>query len=1031
MRLVIDLQGAQGASRLRGIGRLSRELALAMAREGGDNEVLVALNGAFPDAADDLVTAFAGILGRDAIRIWHPTGRTAATEPSSRLRLTASERIRAQFLQSLTPDLVHVSSLFEGADDDIVTSLPPDGPALPSIATLYDLIPLIRREQYLDGAWVGAPLRDWYLRKVEQLCRMPGLLAISESSRNEAIVNLGTPPDRVFNIRAGVADSFRPVPLHGEARRAFLARYGLSEGYVLFLGGGDLRKNEAGLIAAFGLLPPDLCAAHKLAIVGKVDEAGLRAKAAAAGIAAANLILIPFVEEADLPAIYSTCTLFVFPSLHEGFGLPAAEAMACGAPVIGSNCTSVPEVIGRADALFDPHTPRSIARLMQHTLTDDGFRRSLAEHGPRQAGGFTWADSAKRAWSALESIADQTRAVATTRMAQPQRRLSLAMTSPLPPQHTGIADYTHHLLPALARYYDITLVTAELDTTDPALRADFEILTPAAFAARAGAFDRVLHQLGNSEFHRFQIDTLLPQSSGVVVLHDVFLSNILRLLEQLDGSPERFRETLLLTHGIRGVQVAAKYGADAAVQQFPCSLRQIRQSIGVIVHSRHAQALIESFYGSTLSGITRIVPTTRELPKLPSRAEARARLNLADSTTVVATFGTVADTKMPQQILVGFAASNLAQRGGAVLTFVGEADGAIAEQLTGQAQAVGVGASVVLTQRTTSQTYHNWLAAADIAVQLRTGSRGETSAAAADCLAAGLPMIVNTHGALPELPTGAVIMLPDRFGKAALATAIDRLAEAPDLRRSLGDVGRDYANTHLSAKKVAREYHEAIEAFYAAQTPAVAAQKVLQALHRADVVQPPDASTIQAIGRALSWSFPLPRPRRLMLDITAWSEPRGARRRWSGLATALLSGTAASDRGELLDWRNRAPVSAWGEATRLLSIEELADAPARPTMRGDLLLCPMQPRPAGEPSLALARWAHRGGARVVALAWSRDDLAAAETRADIDVTVTLDEAPGAGSETECAELVRALHPALHRPDRLAAVQWATDSCPAR
>ena len=188
MRLVIDLQGAQGGSRLRGIGRLSRELALAMAKEAGHHEVLVALNGAFPDSIDDLTAAFAGILSRDAMRVWYPAGRTAAIEPDSDLRLRATEHIRARFLRSLVPDLVHVSSLFEGIDDDVVTSLPANVFALPGAATLYDLIPLIRRDQYLDGAWIGAPVRAWYLRMVEELRRMPGLLAISESSRDRKSV---------------------------------------------------------------------------------------------------------------------------------------------------------------------------------------------------------------------------------------------------------------------------------------------------------------------------------------------------------------------------------------------------------------------------------------------------------------------------------------------------------------------------------------------------------------------------------------------------------------------------------------------------------------------------------------------------------------------------------------------------------------------------------------------------------------------------------------------------------------------------
>lgn len=1010
MRLVIDLQGAQGSSRLRGIGRLSLELALAMARAAADNEVLVALNGNFPQSTDELIKAFKGILGPDALRVWYTTGRTAALESNSQLSLAASEQIRAQFLQSLTPDLVHVSSLFEGIDDDVVTGVPPDGHALSSVATLYDLIPLIRREQYLDGPWTGTPIRVWYLRQVEQLRRMAGLLAISESSRTEAIDHLGLQPERVFNIRAGVADAFRPVSLQGVARRSLFERYGLPEGFVLFLGAGDLRKNEAGLIEAFGLLPPAIRAMHKLVIVGKVDEAGLRAKASAAGLVASDLILVPFIVEADLPAIYSACSLFVFPSLHEGFGLPAVEAMACGAPVIGSDTTSLPEVIGRADALFDPTKPASIARSMHRALTDDDFRRSLAEHGPRQAGGFTWAESARRAWSALESIAEQVRRTPATRVTQQQQRLSLAITSPLPPQQSGIADYTHHLLPALAQYYDITLVNDQPGAIDQALRNSFEILTPAAFSARAGAFDRVLHQLGNSEFHRFQIDKVLPQIPGVMVLHDVFLSNILRYLELLEhpeSASERFRKTLLLTHGIRGVQAAVNFGDGAAVQLLPCSLRQMQQSIGVILHSQHARALIENFYGPAVSAITRVVSTVRELPEMPSRIEARARLNLPVSAMVVATFGGVAETKLPGQILEGFAASKLARRNGAVLAFVGKAEDACADMLLAKAPAMGAAASLMLTQRVSSETYHSWLAAADIAIQLRSGSRGETSASAADCLAAGLPTIVNAHGALAELPEDTAIMLEDRFDTAALAVAIDRLADTPDLRRSLGETGREYATTRLSAKKVACEYYDAIEAFYAEPTPAAAANNVLRTLRKAEVVQSPEAGTIRAIGRAISRSFPLPRPRRLMLDITAWAHAHNSISRvWFDLATALLSRPATSDRGELLDWRNSAPIAAWGEAARLLGIEAVADAPAGPPMKGDVLLCPVEARPPTDGSRSLAEWAHRGGAQVVALAQSCADLAEAGSRRDVDATVALDETPDL--EPECAKLVRSL-----------------------
>jgi glycosyltransferase involved in cell wall biosynthesis len=302
MRLVVDLQGAQGpTSRFRGIGRYSRELALAMARHPGPHELVVALNGNLP--ADDLLAGFAPLLPPENIRAWFSPGRTAESDATATGRRDAAAVLRAEFLAGLQPDLVHVSSLFEGSSDDVMTRWPSNRARLPMVATCYDLIPFIRRTDYLDGPWRGMAA-NWYLNRLRQLELCDGLLAISESSRREAIDHLGYRPDRVHNIRAGIGPLFAPRALDPEQTEALLTRYGLHPGFVLFVGAGDLRKNEAGLIAAYGLLPEALRAAHQLVIVGKTDPDELGRSAAAAGVPLAQVALVRFVEEADLPALW-------------------------------------------------------------------------------------------------------------------------------------------------------------------------------------------------------------------------------------------------------------------------------------------------------------------------------------------------------------------------------------------------------------------------------------------------------------------------------------------------------------------------------------------------------------------------------------------------------------------------------------------------------------------------------------------------------------------------------------------------------
>jgi glycosyltransferase involved in cell wall biosynthesis len=120
------------------------------------------------------------------------------------------------------------------------------------------------------------------------------------------------------------------------------------------------------------------------------------------GLGARDLLFTDYVDDADLRALYNLCTLHVFPSLHEGFGLPVLEAMACGAPVIGANTTSLPEVIGLEAAMFDPLSTDDIARHIEKAIVDDAFRERLREHAAVQLGKFSWDETARRALAAME-----------------------------------------------------------------------------------------------------------------------------------------------------------------------------------------------------------------------------------------------------------------------------------------------------------------------------------------------------------------------------------------------------------------------------------------------------------------------------------------------------------------------------------------------------------------------------------------------------------------------------------------------------
>ncbi|MCS3747463.1 glycosyltransferase involved in cell wall biosynthesis [Xanthomonas arboricola] len=399
MRIVIDMQGVQSESRFRGIGRYSAALAQAMVRNGKGHEFWLAVNGHMP-GIDELREVFDGLLPQSRIVSFTTPAPTHWQEGCNTWRREAAERVREAFLRDLLPDMVHVSSMIEGAQDQVVTSIGHQS-GVRTAATLYDLIPL-HNPEYLAAEWV----KDWYSSKIASLKRADLLLAISEHARAEAIESLGLDVQRVVNISSAASEIFRPHVLSNEERAALLSRHGIQDRYVMYSGAMDSRKNAGRLVEAFAGFPAEKLRACQLVIAGKLpplEQERLQLLARRYGLSEDRIVFAGYVSDKELVLLYAAAELYVFPSLYEGFGLPALEAMACGTATIGSSLTSVPEVIGRSDALFDPCDVQAIRSSMLRVLSDEAFAQSLREHAAVQAGKFSWDASARRALEAFES----------------------------------------------------------------------------------------------------------------------------------------------------------------------------------------------------------------------------------------------------------------------------------------------------------------------------------------------------------------------------------------------------------------------------------------------------------------------------------------------------------------------------------------------------------------------------------------------------------------------------------------------------
>lgn len=404
MRLVIDMQGAQTESRFRGIGRYTLSLAQAIVRNRGEHEIILALNGLFPDTIEPIRAAFDGAITQENIHVWYAPGPVRECETGNNSRREVAELIREAFLVSLQPDVVLVTSFFEGFVDDAVTSIGKLAHQIPMAVIFYDLIPLLNRDTYLTP---NPDYARFYQQKIEYVRRANQWLAISESAANEGRDALMLPTNAVVNISTACEEIFHPLDISEAESQKFLTRFGINQPFVLYSGGADIRKNLNRLVLAYANLPSALRDAHQLVLAGRMPEgevAALLQSAKSVGINRDQLRFTGYVTDEELACFYNICTAFVMPSLHEGFGLPVLEAMACGAAVIGANTTSIPEVIGRSDAQFDPYDEVSISYKLAQVLGDRSFRAELSAHGLEQSKKFSWDESAKRTIGALVDL---------------------------------------------------------------------------------------------------------------------------------------------------------------------------------------------------------------------------------------------------------------------------------------------------------------------------------------------------------------------------------------------------------------------------------------------------------------------------------------------------------------------------------------------------------------------------------------------------------------------------------------------------
>jgi len=283
---------------------------------------------------------------------------------------------------------------------------PPLHPSIPTVVTIHDLIPLLLRE------YRGGPLVRFYTALVSATAQNAALaLTDSEASRRDILTHLHLPPERVRAIPLATDARYYPEPEPEDA--AIRARHGLSDRYVLYLGGFDVRKNVSTVLATYRWAGPAIGKECPLVIAGRLPERDTafapdpRRLAREQGVDESFVHFVSPVDETDKPALYRGAVAFIFPSRYEGFGLPPLEALACGTPVVGSDVASVPEVVGNAGVLLPPDDAEGMAGALIQLAIDEEFRAEMNRRALAQAARFSWERAAQETLAAYRVVVRQ------------------------------------------------------------------------------------------------------------------------------------------------------------------------------------------------------------------------------------------------------------------------------------------------------------------------------------------------------------------------------------------------------------------------------------------------------------------------------------------------------------------------------------------------------------------------------------------------------------------------------------------------
>lgn len=608
-----------------------------------------------------------------------------------------------------------------------------DDPTIQTIAIVHDFIPLDFPSDYL----INPAARKEYLENLAVLHDYDAYISNSEFTSRELQQNLGVMPRKAHVSGVAVRESvIGSSGFNGAAER-----------YFLVIGGGDKRKNVELPLRAHARSSELRRTDVALKIVGHYSESGLNELRALYRHEGGNPRLLQFVEgvsDAELGALYQGALVTVCPSRVEGFSIPVVEANANGCPVIVSDCAAQIELMPLPEYQFRSDDDARVAALMEAFVNSEFGNLAMRRQGDFWLR-FQASEVQRRFWSAFfgeyfegaSPIANGGSSAYISRNVKPR----LAVASPVPPDRSGVADYTMATMTAMRQYADLELFT---ETKGRIINRAFDTIHPLSSDAYTNPnFDGVISVLGNSHLH-LQTFNLLLNYGGASIAHDARMVHFYVSCLGMDRAQAVASRELKRPASAEEIE-----GWIANQRTMPILFLSeiLEASQPTFVHSPTTRRIIRDLYDADVIALPFATYRSQsaEFRGEQGRVRARRLLGYESGARLLICLGDLVPDKAPEECL--WTASMLCNWGIDVrLAFVGNNHPNMVAYLQSVADLIDVGDKVRFTEGLVDErTYQAYLAAADAAIQLRSYQFGGLSGAMLDGIAAGVPTVANEH----------------------------------------------------------------------------------------------------------------------------------------------------------------------------------------------------------------------------------------------------------------------------------------------